>query len=88
MTLWSLRALARFAILGCTLAIEGYFFHVFAIRYVSVELDDDESKAARVYTCLTLVLFLQVMSIVSLFSLSWSNPGFVSDYFVSRKVPQ
>ena len=43
---------------------------------------------SRVYAFVILGLTLQIMSVASLLALSFSNPGFVSDYFISRKVPQ
>ena len=41
---------------------------------------------AQVYACVALGLTLQVMSVLSLLVLSFSNPGYVSDYYVSQRV--
>lgn len=40
----------------------------------------------RVYASIALIVMFQVMSVASLLALSFSNPGYVSDYFVSKRV--
>jgi len=47
---------------------------------------DGWEPMTRVYASVALGLSLQVMSVASLLSLSFSNPGYVSDYFVSERV--
>ena len=95
--LFVLRILARSMMLGLTLCLEGYFCHALCGRYLELELGDkmetqnntdkgDRDAMAKVYVCVALGLTLQVMSVLSLLVLSFSNPGYVSDYYVSQRV--
>ena len=84
--------------LGLSLCLEGYFCHALCGRYLELELAErekiipedqsapDGDAMAKVYGCVALGLTLQVMSVLSLLVLSFSNPGYVSDYYVSRRV--
>ena len=85
---WCLRALARLLLLSVTMSIQFYFFYMFAIKHTQMMVENDPLgfKQTETFSWLTLVLFLQFMSVLSLVQLFYSNPGFVSDYFKSKEV--
>ena len=85
------RFLAQTLLLGVTMSIEGFYFYTFSIQYMQDQFessDDSDGKTinhSNILLKLSLVLFLQSMSVVSLLALWFGNPGYVKDFFTTIK---
>ena len=69
-----------------TLGIEGWLFNSYFNKFTKYQLEEEGADKTHIYLKLSIVAFLSLMQIICLLRLTCSNPGFVKDYFKSRKV--
>lgn len=80
-----LKTIARILLVSVSVGMQGYFTYNFCFKYYMKTYDSSE-KASLFW--LLLVVFFQTMSGVSQVKLFFGNPGYVSDYFTSKKIPR
>mmetsp|Transcript_17439 Transcript_17439/g.23513 ORF Transcript_17439/g.23513 Transcript_17439/m.23513 type:complete len:114 (+) Transcript_17439:36-377(+) len=76
----------RTTLFSLTLILEGWFFYRFCIDFCKDQLEEYNMERRTVVMQKGVVCAIQLMSMLSLLSIFFSNPGFVSDYFTSEEL--
>ena len=81
-----LKACIRSILFGGTLALQSWFFYSYCIDYSRFQLDYNVVERSTVIAQKAPVCILQLFSLICLFRLFFSNPGYVTDYFKSEEL--
>ena len=75
-------------IFSFTVALQMMYFYLVLVRHTSIELNSEYKQGVAALALHQLIfLFVQSMSVASLLSVAYSNPGYVGDFFKSKKQP-
>ena len=83
---WSCKVLQKGLMLCGTLAIDGWLLYTYCVEFTNYQLEEEDANVTEIYVKLAIVAFFGLMVNLCLLRLFCSNPGFVNDYFKSRKL--